>query len=106
MDIQTWFEEKFKPWQAAMQQREAEKQQYAVIVKNNAVQIKHVVALIHAGRGEDAAAAWNVLGFPVQFKVLQLTQDGTWLEVTAMNGQRSAVPLDELIAVLSELLGS
>lgn len=103
MDIQSWFEEKFKPWQAAMQQRESERQQYAVIVKNNAAQIKHVVALIHAGRGEEAAA-WNALDFPVQFKAMQLSQDDTWLEVAAMNGERSAVPLDELIEVLTELL--
>lgn len=106
MDIQTWFEQEFKPWQDAMKQREEERKHYGKMVKSNARAIKHVVALIHAGSSVEAAAAWNALGFPVVLKEILLTQDGEWLEITPTEGERMAIPMDHLISVLNEMLGA
>jgi len=104
MDIQTWFEQEFKPWQDEMKKREEERKNYGAMVKNNARAIKHVVALIHAGSGVEAAQAWNALGFPVVLKDIQLTQDGDWLEITPAEGERLAMPMDHLISVLNDML--
>ena len=104
MDMQTWFEEHFKPWRDDMEQRAAERSKYGKLVKANVQAVKHVVGLIHDGRGRDAAEAWNALGFDVLLRSIDLTQDGQWLEVTPVKGERTAVPVAELTTLLNELL--
>lgn len=104
MDIQHWLETEFKPWQEAMKQRDEERKNYATLVKKNARSIKHVVALIHAGSSQEAAAAWNALGFPVELQEIKLTQGGEWLDITTTSGDTTSIAFDDLIRVLNELL--
>lgn len=104
MDINTWLEQHFNPWQNAMKQRVEEEQLYTSLVKSNARGVKHVLALIHAGSSAQAAAAWNNLGFPVTLKAITLSADGHWLEITTTDNNTTALPLNNLLEVLRRLL--
>lgn len=106
MDMQTWLNQHFTPWQQEMEQRAKDRDLYSKLVKQNATAIKHMVGLVYDGQGTKAATAWNALGFPGGLKSINLAQDGQWLEITPQQGERLAIPLDNLLEVLNELLGA
>jgi len=103
MDLQTWREQEFLPWKAAMAKYRDEKAQQLAKFRQHAGELQTIVALLCEGRTRQALLAWNTLGLHPKLKDLRVSGDGESLTLVGVDGELTVLRLDDVIADLEAM---
>lgn len=101
---QTWKEQEFLPWQQAMQNHNAEKEQTIANIRAHAAEVKYIVALIFDNKGKEAVTAWNELGLQPKITKLKFDQKTAMLTLKTEQGTMT-LTIDEILDGLQRLIG-